>query len=126
MVSLLTDGGLDIGDDDIDTLNGHLVELEVIGGEPVVRDDDVRILFRRLDVALERRLRLVFVRLEQLGERLLLIGVLLCVFEDAARQTDVVIGVDEEGEVEHGAQLFSAEDEGTLDDDHITWCHLLL
>ena len=60
------DSRLDICDDDIDTLNGHLVKLKVVGREAIVRNDDIRVLLRRFNVALKRRLRLILVGLEQL------------------------------------------------------------
>ena len=49
----IQDYTLDIGDNDIDSLNRHLVQLEIVWGEPIVRDDDVGILLCWLDKLLE-------------------------------------------------------------------------
>jgi len=64
-VSFETDRGFDISDDDVDTLDGHLVELEIIGREPIVRNYNVSIFLCWLDVSLKGWLRFVFVRFQQ-------------------------------------------------------------
>ena len=55
------DSRLDISDDDIDTLNSHLVKLEVVWGEAIVRNDDIGILLGGLDILFKGRFSLVFV-----------------------------------------------------------------
>lgn len=71
---------LDIGDDHINTLNSHLVKLEVVRRETIVGDDNVGILLGWLDVLLKSRLRLVLVCSEQASERDLLLWLPLRVF----------------------------------------------
>jgi len=104
------DRRLDVGDDHIDALDGHLVKLEVVGREAIVGDDDVRMLLGGLDVLLEGWLGLVLVNLEQVGQRDLLVRLLLRVLKHTPRKSHIVICVDVDGQVEILAELLTAED----------------
>lgn len=122
----LTDGRLDVSDDHIDTLDSHLIELEIVRREAIVGDDDVRVLLCRLDVLLESRLGLVFVCLEQIGQGDLMVWLTLRVLQDSTRQPHIVISVDEDRQVKCLSELLTAENEGTLDDNDVAWLHVLL
>ena len=80
----MVDLGFDVRDDHVDSLNGHLVQLEVVRREPVVGNNDVRILLSRLNVLLKGWLRLVLVRFEKLSQGDLLILVPDSVLKDAS------------------------------------------
>ena len=71
-------------------------------------------------MSLKCRLGLLLVSFEQLGERDLVPALSQhLVFEDASGQAHVIVGVDVDGEVEEFAQLFLAENEISLYDDHL-------
>ena len=74
------DGALDVRGDDVDTGDRHTVELEIVGRESVVGNDNVRIFLGWLDVFLEGWLGFGLVSLEKVGERHLLVCTHLCIF----------------------------------------------
>ena len=125
-LTLVADFGLDVRDDDVHSLNRHLVQLEVVRREAIVGNDNVRILLRRLDVLFEGRLCLVLVSLQELCQRYLLVLIAQGILKDASRQSDIVISVNEQGQVKHLAQFFVTEDKSTFNDDDIARLHIAL
>ena len=95
-----------------DVLNQHGYSHRV---EPAFGDDDVGILFRRLDELLvhgfhgRRVLR---------NDRLHRTSAVADVAQDAPGQPDVGIGIDEDLDVHQVAQLLVLEDQNAVDDDH--------
>jgi len=65
--ALVGQSRFDVSDDDVDALNRHSVELEVVGRESVIRDDDVCVLLRGFNVPLKGRLGLVLICFKQRG-----------------------------------------------------------
>lgn len=94
-VTFATDRRFNVSDDNINSLNGHLVELEIVWRESIVWNDDVGVLLGWLNVALKGWLGLILVGLEERGEWNLVICFSLGILEDTARQTYIVICVNE-------------------------------
>lgn len=97
-------------DNDIDSLNAHLLRVENISAKPVVWNDRVCIFLRWFNELLKCRFRFFFVCLKQLLERHMSKTCFACIFKHSATQSDVIICVNEDGKVKDFSQLLITED----------------
>lgn len=121
-----TNRTLDVSNDDIDALNSHSIQFEIVWWEAIVRNDNVCIFLGRLYILLKSRLCLVFISFKQLSQRHLLVNLTLCIFQYTSGKSHIIVSVDEKWEIEDVAQFFTAENQCTFYNNHVTWLNFLL
>ena len=99
--------------------NHQFIEVYAVRPEPVVRNDDVRVLLRRLYPLLVSRLDLLLVFVEQV----LQIGE--CAFlrhlQHSPGEPHIVVGVNEDLEVKQLHKFLIREDQVPFEDDEVGW-----
>lgn len=97
----------------------------VIGRESVIGQDQVCILFRRLNEFLKTWLHEILILLKEVRQESLIIRVLSRHFENTPRQSNVIICINKNFKVHFLHELIVAENEVTFDDNHLGWFDML-
>lgn len=88
-----------VSHDDINALDAHLLGVQNVRAETVVRYNCIRVFLGGFNELLECRLRLLLVGFQKLGQWHLSWPLLVGILEHSAAESHVIIGVDENAQI---------------------------